>query len=186
MRGAGWAAWPCSAANGGGAVREIAPAEPGTNEFGASVSPDGAWLAYIAECPRVVLGCARVQRFPPVPGSSFLVSENEAWVQFSPSGTQLLTSRLNFYDTRDVVARGASVDFENSRRITFGGFQAALDDRSLDLRGPAGVEFVMVVPTSAPTANTGQPGHPNLSSQIGLVHNFFEVLKARVRSSGNR
>ena len=42
-------------------------------------------MAYIAECTSR-FGCARVQRFPPVPGSSFLVSQNEAWVQFSPDG----------------------------------------------------------------------------------------------------
>lgn len=171
---------PANGDGGNGEVSEIAPAEPGTNEFGASVSPDGAWLAYIAECP-AALGCARVQRFPPVPGSSFLVSENESWVQFSPDGTELVTSRVNFYDTRDVVPRGASVDFENSRRNTFGGFQAALDHKSLDLRGPAGNEFVAVIPPGT----SAQPVPDAISSRIGYIHNFFEVLRARVRPSAN-
>jgi hypothetical protein len=170
--------------NGDGQIREFAPAEPGAGEFGASLSPDGAWLAYIAECARVRFGCARVQRFPPVPGSSFLVRENEAWVQFSPDGAQLLTSRLNFYDAWDMAARGTSVDFQNPRRFNFAGFQAALDDRSLDLRGPGpGTEFVMVVPVNASSTGAAQLGNATASSRIGFVHNFHAVLRERVRPS---
>jgi serine/threonine protein kinase len=172
-------------AKGDGKVAEIAPAEPGADEYGASLSPDGAWLAYIAECASR-FGCARVQRFPPVPGSSFLVSQNEAWVQFSPDGKQLLTNRLNFYDVRDVAAKGTSVAFENSRRVPFNAFQASLDDRSLDARGPAGAEFVMVVPVAAQAGRGAQPGNQAASSRIGFVHNFFEVLRARVRTSGGQ
>jgi eukaryotic-like serine/threonine-protein kinase len=172
-------------AKGDGKIREIAPAEPGANEFGATVSADGAWLAYIAQCA-TGLGCARVQRFPPVPGSSVLVSQNEAWVQFSPDGKQLLTSRLNFYDARDMIARDGSVDFQNPRRSPFNAFQAALDDRSLDLRGPTGSEFVMVVPTTA-SAGRGAQGNPAaVSSRIGFVHNFFDVLRKRVQVAGQR
>jgi Tol biopolymer transport system component len=164
-------------------IREIAPAEPGVDEFGASLSPDGAWLAYIAKCGNVRFGCARVQRFPPVPGSSFVVSENEAWVQFSPDGKQLLTNRLNFYDSRDMLARGGSVDFGNPRRSNFNGLQAAADDRSLDLRGPGtGTEFVMVVPVNA-SARGVQQVNVAASSQIGFVHNFHAVLTERVRAS---
>ena len=171
-------------AKGDGKVREIAPAEPGADEYGASLSPDGAWMAYIAECASR-FGCARVQRFPPVPGSSFLVSQNEAWVQFSPDGKQLLTSRINVYDARDVASKGTSVAFENPRRVNFNAFQAALDDRSLDLRGPAGTEFVMVVPF-APQAGRGAAGNPTARSRIGFVHNFYEVLRERVRASGGQ
>jgi Tol biopolymer transport system component len=172
-------------ANADGKVREIAPAEPGADEYGASLSPDGAWLAYIARCATPLGGCARVQRFPPVPGSSFLVSQNEAWVQFSPDGKQLLTNRPNFYDARDVASKGTSVAFENPRRFNFNGFQGALDDRSLDLRGPAGTEFVMVVPVATP-AGRGAQGNPTASSRIGFVHNFYQVLKERVRASGGQ
>ena len=171
-------------AKGDGKVREIAPAEPGADEYGASLSPDGAWMAYIAECA-ARFGCARVQRFPPVPGSSFLVSQNEAWVQFSPDGKQLLTSRINVYDARDVASKGTSVAFENPRRANFNAFQAALDDRSLDLRGPAGTEFVMVVPV-APPAGRGAAGNPTARSRIGFVHNFYEVLRERVRASAGQ
>jgi hypothetical protein len=166
-------------------IREIAPAEPGADEYGASLSPDGAWLAYIAECG-VRFGCARVQRFPPVPGSSFVVSQNEAWVQFSPDGKQLLTSRVNFYEARDMLARGGSVDFGNPRRSNFNGFQAAADDRSLDVRGPgAGTEFVMVVPVNAATGGV-QQANLAASSRIGFVHNFHAVLAQRVRASADR
>jgi eukaryotic-like serine/threonine-protein kinase len=171
-------------AKGDGKVREIAPAEPGADEYGASLSPDGAWMAYIAECA-ARFGCARVQRFPPVPGSSFLVSQNEAWVQFSPDGKELLTSRINVYEARDVASKGTSVAFENPRRANFNAFQAALDDRSLDLRGPAGTEFVMVVPV-APPAGRGAAGNPTARSRIGFVHNFYQVLRERVRASGGQ
>jgi hypothetical protein len=168
----------------GDKIREIAPAEPGAEEYGASLSPDGAWLAYIAECG-VRFGCARVQRFPPVPGSSFVVSPNEAWVQFSPDGKQLLTSRLNFYESRDMLARGGSVDFGSARRSNFNGFQAAADDRSFDVRGPGpGTEFVMVVPVNA-SAGGGQQA-TTASSRIGFVHNFHAVLAERVRASADR
>jgi eukaryotic-like serine/threonine-protein kinase len=172
-------------ANGDGKIREIAPAEPGADEYGASLSPDGAWLAYIARCATPLGGCARVQRFPPVPGSSFLVSENERWVQFSPDGKQLLTNRASFYDSRDVIAKGGSVSFENSRRSPFNNFQAAADDRSLDLRGPAGNEFVMVVPVAA-QAGRGTLANATARSRIGFVHNFHEVLRTRVRASVDR
>jgi serine/threonine protein kinase len=166
----------------GDEIREIAPAEPGASEFGASLSRDGNWLAYIAQCGNVRFACARVQRFPPVPGSSFLVSQNEAWVQFSPDGAQLLTSRLNFYEARDMVARGGSVDFASPRRANFVSFQAAENDRSLDLRGPgAGTEFVMVVPVNASSGATQQ--NATASSQIGFIHNFHAVLAERVRAS---
>jgi Tol biopolymer transport system component len=171
-------------ATNGDKIREIAPAEPGADEYGASLSPDGAWLAYIAECANVRFGCARVQRFPPVPGSSFLVSQNEAWVQFSPDGAQLLSNRLNFYEAREMVARGGSVDFTPPRRSNFAGFQAAPDDRSLDLRGPgAGTEFVMVVPVNASAASLGQQANAAVSSRIGFIHNFHAVLRERVRPS---
>lgn len=168
-------------------IREIAPAERGADEYGASLSPDGTWLAYIAECGGVRFGCARVQRFPPVPGSSILVSQNEAWVQFSPDGAQLLTNRPNFYDAWDMVARGTSVDFRNPRRSNFAGFSAAPDNRSLDLRGPGvGTEFVMVVPMNASTAGAAQQGNLTASSRIGFVHNFHAVLRERVRASPGR
>jgi serine/threonine-protein kinase len=171
--------------NSDGEVREIAPAERGAAEYGASLSPDGTWLAYIAECDAGYGGCARVQRFPPVPGSSILVSQNEGWVQFSPDGSQLLTNRVGFYDTWEMAARGASVDFRNPRRLNFPGFQAALDDRSLDLRGPGvGTEFVMVVPANA--SNTVMQSVPTARSGIGFVHNFHAVLEERVRSSADR
>jgi Tol biopolymer transport system component len=166
-------------------IREIAPAERGADEYGASLSPDGSWLAYIAACRGVRFGCARVQRFPPVPGSSFLVSENEAWVQFAPDGTQLVTNRVNFYDFRDMVARGGSVDFANPRRINFQGFQAAPNDRSLDLRGPSGTEFVMVVSVNASATNATQQTLA-ASSRIGFVHNFHAVLRERVRPAADR
>jgi hypothetical protein len=170
-----------------GEIREIAPAEPGVAEFGASLSPDGTWLAYIAACGGFRFGCARVQRFPPVPGSSFLVSQNEAWVQFSPDGAQLLTNRMNAYDARDMLARGTSVDFGNPRRFNFAGFQAAQDDRSLDLRGPGpGTEFVMVVPVNASSTGAAQLGNATASSRIGFVHNFHAVLRERVRPSAGR
>jgi hypothetical protein len=168
----------------GDKIREIAPAEPGSDEFGASLSPDGNWLAYIAECG-ARFGCARVQRFPPVPGSSFLVSENETWVQFSPDGTQLLTNRLNVYDTRTMVARGTSVDFRDPRRINFAGFQTAADDRSLDLRGPGATEFVMVVPVNASGTSAAQQAAA-ASSRIGFIHNFHAVLRQRVRAAADR
>jgi Tol biopolymer transport system component len=173
--------------NGNGQIREIAPAERGAAEYGASLSPDGTWLAYISQCAAGRFGCARVQRFPPVPGSSILVSENEAWVQFSPDGTELLTNRLNIYDARDMVARGASVDFGAPRRSNFNGFQAAADDRSLDLRGRGtGAELVMVVPVSSPVAIGAQQSGAAASSRIGFVHNFHAVLKARVRAAAGR
>jgi eukaryotic-like serine/threonine-protein kinase len=175
------------APNGNGQVREIAPAERGAAEYGASLSPDGTWLAYIAECGRVRFGCARVQRFPPVPGSSILVSENEAWVQFSPDGMQLLTNRANVFDVREMVTRGTSLNFQSPRRSNFAGFQAAPDDRSLDLRGPGtGTEFVMVVPSNASNAVGATQGADAVRSRIGFVHNFHAVLKERVRPSAER
>jgi expansin (peptidoglycan-binding protein) len=106
-------------------------------------------------------------------------------VQFSPDGKQLLTSRINVYDARDVASKGTSVAFENPRRVNFNAFQAALDDRSLDLRGPAGTEFVMVVPV-APPAGRGVAGNPTARSRIGFVHNFYQVLRERVRASGGQ
>jgi Tol biopolymer transport system component len=173
--------------SGDGRIREIPPAEPGAEEYGASLSPDGTWLAYIAQCGNVRYGCARVQRFPPVPGSSFLVSQNEAWVQFSPDGSQLLTSRANFYEARDMVARGGSVDFGSPRRSNFAGFAAEAEDRSLDLRGPgAGTEFVMVAPVNAPAAGGPQQANATASSRIGFVHNFHAVLRERVRPAADR
>ena len=173
---------------GDGEVSGIAPAQPGSDEFGAVLSPDGAWLAYIAECG-AFLGCARVQRFPPVPGSSFQVSENEAWVQFSPDGAQLLTSRINFFDVRDVSSTGGTIDFVNPRRVPFDGFQAMTEDRSLDLRGPDGQEFVMVVPANAGVADPAAEGGNDIaavSSRIDFFHNFFEVLENRVQPSAAR
>jgi len=173
------------AAKGDSKVREIAPVDPGVDEFGASLSPDGSWLAYITRCPAPIGGCARVQRFPPVSGSSFLVSQNESWVQFSPDGKELLTNRINVYDARDATARGGSIEFANPRRFPFNGFQAALEDRSLDLRGPAGNEFVMVVPIAA-QAGRGAQANTTARSRIGFVYSFFEVLRARVRPSGGQ
>jgi Tol biopolymer transport system component len=173
--------------NGNGEVREIAPAERGAAEFGARLSPDGTWLAYIAQCDGTRLGCARVQRFPPVPGSSILVSANEAWVQFSPDGKQLLTNRFNVFDAWELVPRGASVDFRNPRRTPLAGFQAATDYRSLDLRGPGtGSEFVMIVPVNASGTIAAQQAAASASSRIGFVHNFHAVLEQRVRASTDR
>ena len=173
----------------GSKVSEIAPAEPGSNEVGASLSPDGAWLTYIATCP-APFGCARVQRFPPVPGSSFQIRLNDSWVQFAPNGRSLLTSRpgamfvWNVNSNSTSTSPGGRIDFTGPRAFPLNGFVVAGDNRSFDLRGPLGQELVMVIPANQQvTAQGGQNQFNVLSSRIDFVHNFFEVVRERVHPS---
>ena len=172
----------------GSKVSEIAPAEPGSNEFGASLSPNGAWLAYIASC-QSPLGCARVQRFPPVPGSSFQIRLSDSWVQFAPNGGALLTSRPNAMFAWNVNSNstGGRIDFSGPRAFPLNGFAVAGDNRSFDLRGPGGQELVMVIPANQQvTQQGGQNPMNSLSSRIDFVHNFFKILRERVHPSGDR
>jgi hypothetical protein len=165
----------------------IAPYEPGADEFGASLSPDGGWLAYMVQCD-APLGCARVQRFPPVPGSSIEIREVDTWVQFSPNSTQLVTSRAPALFFWPVAIEGGRIDVAAPSRRGLNGFQTAQDHRSFDLRGPDGQDLVMVVPAGAAVTDSQESGNDvaAISSQIDFFHDFLEVLKERVEPSGAR
>lgn len=165
-------------------ITEIPPAEPGTSEFGATLSADGRILVYIAT--GCLIGCVRAAPFPPVRGSSFEVAQSVAWAAFSPDGSELfLGPSTEALAVRDVIP--GTIDFGDARIIEFGNPLSPLGNRAFDIGLSDGEPFVVGVlapnlaaaPSSDPDGQA-VPVEP-VSVQIDYIHNFFELLEQRVR-----
>lgn len=82
---------------------------------------------------------------------------------------------------------GGRIDFTGPRTVPLNGFAVAADNRSFDLRGPLGLELVVVIPANQQVNGQGGQNQFNLlSSRIDFVHNFFEVLRERVHPLVNK
>ena len=85
------------------------------------------------------------------------------------------------------ISTGGRIDFTGPRVFPLNGFAVAGDNRSFDLRGPLGLELVMVIPANQQVTGQGGQSQLNLlSSHIDFVHNFFEVVRERVHPSVNK
>jgi serine/threonine-protein kinase len=168
----GWDLWTFSPETGSSAAFASLP---GIDEFGASFSPDGRWIAYTSADNFGV----RVQPFPPTGVVHQVTETNEAWPVWSPRGEELFF-RLNLggQSVRQLMGIAVSTEgaftFRNPRTLPIKGLLVFQSYRDYDVV-PGSDNLLLIAPVG--TEDTPEPPRP----QINIVINWFEELKRRVQ-----
>jgi eukaryotic-like serine/threonine-protein kinase len=160
---------------------------PNSNEFGATFSPDGKWVAYASNGDPNPTNPAEnfavyVQPYPPT-GVKYQISQTAgAWPIWTAGGRELIyrpnnnpgegVTRLNVVT---ITTRPAPA-FTSEKTLPIEGFQTVTNYREYDVL-PGGRGLVMVFPGAR-----GQAA-PLAPPQIHAVLNWTEELKARVPTS---
>jgi dipeptidyl aminopeptidase/acylaminoacyl peptidase len=146
------------------------------NQFGATFSPDGKWLAYLSGA--FSQAQVYVQPFPPT-GEIRQVSsqEDSAWPVWSRDGTELFYRRALSTGQYTIVAVGVTVDgglkVGVARPLRIEGFSTVPGIRNFDVT-PDGQRFLMLFPANR--TGDGEAVRPTIT----IVENWFEELRRRV------
>jgi serine/threonine-protein kinase len=168
----GWDLWTFSPETGTSAAFA---SQPGIDEFGASFSPDGRWIAYTSADNFGV----RVQPFPATGVVHQVTETNEAWPVWSPRGNELFF-RLNLggQTVRQLMGIAVSTEgvftFRNPRTLPIERLLMFQLYRDYDVV-PGSDDLLLI----APVGSEDTPELPR--PQINIVINWFEELKQRVR-----
>jgi serine/threonine-protein kinase len=156
---------------------------PTSNEFGASFSPDGKWIAYAsnagpdANSPPTTFAIY-LQPYPPT-GVKYEISQSGgAWPIWGPNGRELLY-RLNVTEGNVPKLNAVTIStqpvpaFTGEKVLPIQGFLPVINNREYDIL-PNGRELVMVFPAARSVATAPA------TARIHTVLNWTEELKARV------
>jgi hypothetical protein len=163
---------------------ELIVDDPATGVVGASVSPDGEWLAYFAVARRdrragsAVWG-TRLESFPRTGVWHQVIEEDWIWPTWVPMGGSKLLLRRQLQSQSLVQLLLVELSLDGGRPEIRGRSTVPIPDalmpegsRDYDIT-PDGERILVIVPADEPELENVRP-------QIHVVLNWFEELKARV------